>query len=190
MKRVLAVVSMLCLVLGFQNCSQSSLQSGAGSVDSSQVAISVPNQSGESSSQKVTYVEIPNISEDSSVAQKTAELSPYRLVISVQNGSIQLMDESNNVLQKRCLKSSDLQELQTILAGSSVCAVGSSAADVCAARYKAGYASLYANEKRINLGEERDSCGNGKKDLCGELADVFQNYVSHLRSGWSEMNCE
>lgn len=189
MKRVLAAVSMLCLVLGFQNCSQSSLQ-GSAEQASSQVAISVPSQNGESASQTVTYIEVPNISEDSGVAQKASELTPYRLVVSVNSGSIQLMDESNNVIEKRCLDSAQLQELQTILAGSSVCAVQASSAEVCAMKYTPGYASLYANEKRINLGEQRDSCGNGKKDLCGGLANVFQNYVSFLRSNWSEMNCQ
>nr|WP_295900074.1 hypothetical protein [uncultured Bdellovibrio sp.] len=194
MKRVLALVATLCLVLGFQNCAQNQMQSL--DMASNEVSVNLPPQSsnGESSTPtagKVTYVEIPNISEDGAVAQKASEVTPYRLVISLQSGSIQLMDDSNAVLQKRCLDSGSLQELKTILTGANICAASAPADDqICAMKYQPGYASLFVNEKRVNLGEEQDSCGRGRKDLCGALTDVFQAYVSHVKQHWTEMNCE
>lgn len=196
MKRGLALISAACLILGFQNCSQNNLQSGVGL--SQDVSITTPDLiagNGEDVSgvtSKVTFVEIPNMSEDSAVAQKASavELTPYRLVISLQSGTINLMDDRNEVREKRCLSSSSLQELKTILSGSSICAAAVQSADVCAQAYSPGYASLYADDQRIALGEKRDSCGGGQKDLCGALADVFQNYVSHVREHWAEMSCE
>ncbi|MEK2644133.1 hypothetical protein [Bdellovibrio sp. BCCA] len=199
MKRVLALVATLCLVLGFQNCAQNQMQSL--DLAASDVSVNLPPQSsnGDSSTGgssvstagKVTYVEIPNISEDGSVAQKASPVTPYRLVISLQSGSIQLMDDSNAVLQKRCLDSGSLQELKTILGGANICAASAPAEDqICAMKYQPGYASLFVNEKRVNLGEEQDSCGRGRKDLCGALTDVFQAYVSHVKQHWTEMDCE
>jgi hypothetical protein len=194
-KRGLALISAACLILGFQNCSQSNLQGGAGL--SEDVAISAPSAIGgdDTVTSKVTFVEVPNISEDSSsasqkVSASAAEVTPYRLVVSLQSGTINLMDDRNSVLEKRCLSSSALQELKTILAGSSICAAAVQASNACAQVYSPGYASLYADDERIALGERRDSCGNGQKDLCGGLADVFQNYVANLRNHWSEMSCQ
>ncbi|KYG67136.1 hypothetical protein AZI86_08990 [Bdellovibrio bacteriovorus] len=194
MKRGLALISAACLILGFQNCSQSNLQSGVGL--GQDVSITAPKNlsTGEDTSgvtAKVTFVEVPNMSDSSSAAQKASgEITQYRLVVSLQSGTINLMDNRNEVLEKRCLSSSSLQEIKTILSGSSICAAAVSAGDVCAQVYSPGYASLYADDERINLGERRDSCGHGHKDLCGSVADVFQNYISHLRNHWAEMSCE
>ncbi|WP_413613020.1 hypothetical protein [Bdellovibrio sp. HCB-110] len=194
MKRGLALIATLCLVLGFQNCAQNTMQTS--DLTANEVSVNLPPSSsnGEEASSgasgKVTYVEIPNISDEASVSGKATELTPYRLVISVQSGSIDLVDDTNAVLQKRCLDSGSLQELKTILGGASICAAANADGEICAMKYTPGYASLYVNEKRVNLGEEQDSCGKGRKDLCGALTDVFQAYVSHVKQHWTEMNCE
>jgi hypothetical protein len=184
---------MLMLVLAFQNCGRQGLQAdGTGSGD---VAVTLPQSgaaatSNEAVAAKVTYIEIPDVA-DLSAAQKAADqVGDSRLVISLQSGKIQLMDSSNNVLQQRCLASSDLGELKTILSGSKICEAQVAQDAICAMRMKMGYASLYADEKRVNLGEEMDSCGRGRKDLCGELSSVFKAYVSHVKANWTEMHCE
>ncbi|KHD89055.1 MAG: hypothetical protein OM95_05485 [Bdellovibrio sp. ArHS] len=195
MKRGLALIGILCLVLGFQNCSQSSLQ-GQGDLASNDVSINMPPQiveDGNASAPKaVTYIEIPNIADgETSFSSKAIEATPYRLVISTESGSIQLVDDANAVLENRCLSAGNLEELKTILSGSSICEAQTQDDDqICSMRYKPWYAALYVNEERVKLGEERDSCGKGRKDLCGALTDVFQAYVAHLRLHWSEMNCE
>lgn len=190
LNKFFALITMLCLVLGFQNCSKSALQNSEG-LDGNSVTVSLPSGNGSQSAAKVTYVEIPNadLSQAVSAAKASAAISSNRLVISVQSGIIQLMDDSNAVLEKRCLSSASLNELNTILSGSSVCAAKVASGDVCGMRYKEAYASLYADENRVKLGEEQDSCGTGRKDLCGEMANVFQNYVSHVKAHWLEMNC-
>lgn len=200
MKKGLAAVAVFCLVLGFQNCSQNSMH-GDDFSSSSDNIINVPapvNAGGDGSTSnstttpaKVTYVEIPNIVDSSSSSsQKAAVVSPYRLVVSTQSGSIQLMDDANDVLQTRCLSAGSLQELKNILTGASVCSKAIPDVDVCSAVYTPGYASLFADGKRVNLGESRDSCGTGRKDLCGTMTDVFQGYVAYLKAHWSEMECQ
>ncbi|AFY00196.1 hypothetical protein [Bdellovibrio bacteriovorus] len=193
-KRLALLTGTVCLILGFQNCSQNSLQTSE-MASLNDVSVALPPSGGGDSANtpaKVTYVEIPNVSDTvvEGVAAKASELGQYRLVIATDSGRIQLVDEVNTVIQERCLSAGSLSELKTILSGSSVCAAPVKSADMCAMRYKPAYASLYANETRVNLGEEKDSCGTGLKDLCGGLADVFQAYVSHVRNNWTAMNCE
>lgn len=192
-KRWAVLVGASCLILGFQNCTQSSLQDSQ-LASLNEVAVTLPGaggESGSSESAKVTYVEIPNVSENiENVAAKSSDISPYRLVIAASSGRIQLVDQMNSVLEERCLSEESLAELKNILSGSSVCAAPVQEADMCAMRYTPAYASLYANEKRVNLGEEKDSCGTGRQDLCGGLAEVFQAYVAHIRANWADMSCE
>lgn len=192
MKKVLALTAMLALVISFQNCSQSSL---SGSTEDA-VTVTLPlgnsvnSRTGGESVAAVTYIEIPNVADAIAGQQKLSDGEvDSRLVVSLQSGTIQLMDSANSVLQMRCLNSSDLEELKTILAGSKICEKQVAVDDMCAMRMKEGYASLYANEQRVKLGEEFDSCGRGRKDLCGDLATVFQNYISHVKANWADMNC-
>lgn len=189
MKRVLALGTMLMLVLAFQNCGRQGLQAdGTAGGGRGDVGVTLPL--GGSAEAKVTYIEIPNVADASSQQKVVEDFSESRLVISLQSGVIQLMDNSNNVLKQRCLPESDLGELKTILAGSKVCEAKVPSDAICSMRLKFPYASLYADEKRVNLGEEQDSCGRGRKDLCGDLANVFKAYVSHVKAHWGEMGCE
>lgn len=190
LKKFFALTTLLCLVLGFQNCSQSALQNGE-SLGTNSVAVSLPSSNQGQSSAKVTYVEIPGADQvQSASSQKAADVSANRLVVSLQTGVMQLMDDSNAVLATHCLSASSLNELNTILSGSSICDAKASSGDVCGMRYKPAYASLYADDSRVKLGEEQDSCGTGRKDLCGDMANVFQNYVSYVKAHWQEMNCQ
>lgn len=192
-KRLAVLTGTVCLILGFQNCSQNQLQTSE-MASMNDVSVSLPPvvENAEPESAKVTFVEIPNVSDmvGDGISAKASEDSRLRLVIATSTGRIQLVDEINSVLQERCLSAASLAELKAILSGSSVCQAPVQVADMCAMRYKPAYVALYANDTRVNLGEEKDSCGTGLKDLCGGLANVFQAYVSHVRNNWTEMNCE
>lgn len=190
LNKFFAVTMILCLVLGFQNCSKSALQSSE-NLGNNNVTVSLPSSGEGKTVANVTYIEIPN-AERPQDSLKISEVVPIsgRLVISLQTGVMQLVDDSNAVLEKRCLSGSSLNELNTILGGSSICATASPSSDICGMSYKPAYASLYADDTRVKLGEEQDTCGTGKKDLCGDLAPVFQAYVSYVKAHWQEMNCQ
>lgn len=192
MNRGLALVGMLGLIVAFQNCSQETLTSSAENMKATDVAITLPGENAQAA--KVSFVEIPDITANDHQAKIGASLGEeesYRLVISVDSGALQILDRANAVMDRGCLSQSDLQELKTILGGSRICQADSVAADqMCSQVYRPGYASLYADEQRISLGEQMDSCGRGKKDLCGELSNVFKAYVAHLKLNWSQMSCE
>ncbi len=195
-KRVLALGSMLVLVLAFQNCGNQGLQAGGAMGGDVKIVLPQTGSIDEGSqvpAAKVTYVEIFDVAEPSSAQQKASdEITDTRLVISVQSGKIQLMDDVNNVLETRCLSAEKLAEMNAILAGSKICAakVVRQPDQVCSMRMKRAYASLYADQQRVNLGEEFDACGTGRKDLCGELSAVFKAYVAHVKSSWADMSCQ
>ncbi len=152
---------------------------------------SLAGDDGESSTPaKVTFVEVLQHLTRFGSFTKASAITPYRLVISLQTGTIQLMDQTNVALRTRCLNNSNLHELKNILAGASVCAKSVDTSSICAAVYTPGYASLFTEGERINLGESRDSCGTGRKDLCGDLNNVFAGYIANVKQHWSEMNCQ
>lgn len=196
MKRVLALSSMLVLVLAFQNCGNQGLQPEG--ISAGDVKIVLPHSGSleeevQVPSAKVTHVEIFDVEASSVGQQKVSdEVAEARLVIAVDSGEMQLMDDMNNVLETRCLGSEKLAEMNAILAGSKICAaqISRQPEQVCSMRMKRPYASLFADQKRVNLGEEFDACGTGRKDLCGELSAVFKAYVAHVKKGWSEMHCQ
>lgn len=189
LNKFFALITILSLVLGFQNCGQSGLESG-GSLGTNKISVTLPQLGQGKAVADVTYIEIPEADQAGSSQKLSGEISTNRLVISIQTGVIQLTDDTNAVLEKRCLSAASLNELHTILGGSTVCAAAPPSSEMCGERYKPAYVSLYADEARVNLGEEQDSCGTGRKDLCGDLATVFQNYVSYVKSHYMEMNCQ
>ncbi len=189
MKKIWAVSLIVILVLSFQNCEQSA-RSGYGTLSSTGVQVGIPDQSSQSRV-TITEFEIPNVADSAGVSSKSTEgFGPYRLLVSLENGELELLDSDNNILQKRCLSESELSEGKTILADSKICETKVQSDLVCGMRFKYAYASLYSEDQRVALGEEQDTCGRGKKDLCGGLAKVFQAYVSHIRANWAQMNCE
>lgn len=192
MNKGLALVGMLGLIVAFQNCSQETLTSSSNDFNSNEVAVTLPGD--EKQSAKITFVEIPDLPVAESMAKLGQSLrneeEAFKLVISVESGALQILDQGNAVMDKGCLSSSDLEELKSILGGSRICKSQASQQEICAQIYKPGYAALYADDDKISLGEERDSCGNGKQDLCGELSSVFQAYVAHIKNNWSKMSCE
>ncbi|MGZ3771145.1 MAG: hypothetical protein ACXVCA_15120, partial [Bdellovibrio sp.] len=191
LNKFFTIVIVLFLLLGFQNCSQSNLSGGAGSAGVS--SFSPPSEKNGVAVTNVSYIEIPNAEPTTATAlsQKMDSSSSQRLMVSPQTGKIQLVDDADSVLAERCLSSADLNELNTILSSSSVCsAPAAPSSEICGMSYKPAYASLVADNTSFDLGEEKDSCGTGKKDLCGDLASVFQNYVAYVKAHFQEMACK
>lgn len=177
-----------CLVVGFQNCAQNGLNSQLGSGDFASQAPSADAEFLESTPE-VTFVEIPQYQ----VAGKTASLASAletRLVISTATGRIQLMDSKNSVHGVACLNFDDFNKFKKSIEGSAICAAGVTEAEICAMRYKPPYAVLFTGaQERISLGEELNSCGRGKVDLCGDIKQDFQAIIQHIELNWKSMAC-
>ncbi len=186
-KRLSLVIGSLCLIIGFQNCAQQ----GADGVSDISGGSSVVLSSTEAS--KISYVEVPAAVSSIQDLQKTSSASvasDARLLVSPKTGVIHIVDSLNNKLDEKCLSSDDLARLQELLANASVCQMPVAKADVCATKYTPAYASLVLGQSRVSLGEERDSCGYGRQEICGELGDVFKTFVSYVRSSYSQMECQ
>ncbi|WP_413576867.1 hypothetical protein ACLVWU_02135 [Bdellovibrio sp. HCB290] len=165
-----------CLILGFQNCSQSNLSATELSAPSTHVVL--PSDSKSDESIAITSLEIP-------VPQGV-------LSVDAKTGRIQLIDRNLSVLEESCLQPSEVAELQSYLKTSNVCGKPAPEEDVmCAQSYNAGYATLILGEQKLNLGESYDSCGRGYKDICGEQASQsFRGLIAYIQKNYHGMLCE
>ncbi|MBO9666747.1 MAG: hypothetical protein J7501_08015 [Bdellovibrio sp.] len=178
-KNWMVVIAGCCLILGFQNCSQSGLSQGDfASLDVHAVTPSVG--SGEESSedaQAITSVEIP--------------FGQNKLRVQADSGRIDLFDSAGQLVEEGCLGSVELSELQSYIKPYNICGAPAQDADrVCAQTYTAGYASLVMGQQRMNLGEMFDSCGSGYKDLCGDQAQSFRGLVAYMQKNFYSLNCQ
>lgn len=179
-----------CLVVGFQNCAQNgaNLSADLGSGDLASQAPSADAAFLESTPE-VTFVEIPQYQTLGKTSSLTDSLEK-RLVISTATGRIQLMDSKNAVHGVACLNFDDFSKFKKSIEGSAICAAGVTDAEICAMRYKPPYAVLFTGaQERISLGEELNSCGRGKVDLCGDIKKDFQEIIQHIELNWKSMAC-
>ncbi|WP_340598591.1 hypothetical protein [Bdellovibrio sp. GT3] len=165
-----------CLILGFQNCSQSNLSASELPSPSSHVV--TPALGADAESSAITSVEVPVPQGILSIDSKT--------------GRIQVIDSSQSVIEESCLQPADLAELQSYLKAGSICGKPVPEEDVmCAQSYSAGYVSLILNDQKMNLGESYDSCGRGYKDICDEqVAQSFRGLVAYIQKNFHGMLCE
>lgn len=185
-KRLSLVIGSLCLILGFQNCSQQNNLSEEGSLGAASGALASPADAS-----KITYVEIMESPLVPTVSNKVGSVSAEsRLLISPKTGEIHAVDSLNKVLDTKCLSAADLATLNQILNSASICKMPVTKADMCATRYIPAYAALVLGQERINLGEQRDSCGYGRQEICGSLGEVFRDFVSHVRENIDNMKCQ
>lgn len=187
-KRLSLVVFSFCLMLGFQNCARTGTTDML-SVDSMETVIFDSHGSDD-----LSYVEVPANAEETTVWKKVAGQTvlkgDQRLLISPKSGDIYLVDNMNTDLGKHCLSPDDHRRLQEILANISVCQMPIEKAEICAARYVPAYASLVFGDNRVSLGEQRDSCGYGRQEICGQQSDIFKSFVSYVRANFTDMSCE
>lgn len=195
MKKLYPILAAFVVTLGFQNCSPHSMDSGLIGGDSSLTFgdTSLPSMAGASDSilNEAQLLEIPQVSFSSDKGlEKTSSSEAYTLRINLSTGAIELVDRGDSsVLASRCLSLNSRDEVMAILRSSQLCEQGRSD-KLCAQRYTPEYANLVANGKVIPLGEEFDSCGSGKKDLCGDSASVLKGFIGFVKSNWQDMTCE
>jgi hypothetical protein len=179
LKNWMVVIVGCCLILGFQNCSQSGLSQGDfASLDVHAVTPSV-GSGGESSEDTpaITSVEIP--------------FGQGVLRVQADSGRIDYVDGSGQVAERSCLGAAELNELQSYLKPYNLCGAAAKDPEVmCAQTYTEGYVSLVMGQQRMNLGEKFDSCGSGFKDFCGDQAQSFRGLVSFIQKNFYSMSCQ
>lgn len=172
MKKIVGIVGALCLILGFQNCSQSALTSepdaGASGAPSTKV--------GELES--VSLVELTS-----------SEASQW--ILDVESGEIRYTSSQGQVSARRCLSDDDKAELKALLEGASICKSEVPKDAICTMEYSPGYAILVSDSaERTALGEKLDGCGRGAKEICGVKGTAFKAFLAHLAQDIDSMQCE
>ncbi len=176
MKKIAALVGTVCLIIGFQNCSQSNLSPDG-------LDASLTGAGGESG--KVTVI-APVVA----IELSSAESSQW--VIDISSGEIRYTSGKGEVSATRCLSSEDHASLKKILEEAKVCEASKAPADrICSQVYTSGYATLNSEDtKRVVLGESRDGCGSGQKELCGDQGEALRAFLNHVSQNLSNMVCQ
>lgn len=168
-KKAVVITSFICLILGFQNCSQSSL-SGTSDLNSS-------------SSEKVESLE--SVSKVELVSHDESQW-----VLDVNSGQINYTSRSGVVSATRCLSQSEQAELKSIFENASICAKEVSEGVICSQQYSAGYAVLVSDAERVALGEKLNGCGAGQKEICGIKGASFKAFLTHIANNIDSMVCQ
>jgi len=199
MKKLSTLAIFTCLILGFQNCSQSGLSTG-GSADSAFKGDSSGDAELDPSSlSEVSTVEIPYSTNSIAVndsgeglreARKSGSVSNDRLVVDLASGKISLLNAQGQAVAETCLDDSRLEEMKSYLSSSSICEAEVESNVACTQVYEQGYASLASEAGRLNLGESLDGCGRGYKDFCGSVASSFKGLVESIKQNWQQLSCQ
>jgi hypothetical protein len=169
-KKAVVITSFICLILGFQNCSQSNL---SGSDPNTGLTEKVE------SLESVSQVEL--VSNDES-----------QWVLEVSSGQIKYTSRRTGAVSAtRCLSERDQDELKSIFENASICAKESSEGAICTMVYSPGYAVLVSDKSdRVALGAKVNGCGDGQKEICGVKGASFKAFLSHVSSDIDSMVCQ
>lgn len=199
MKKLTMALSLLIVIVGFQNCgkqlndlqmnainNQNASSSGnsnlSGAVDSSQDSIKL---------KQMTAIEIPLASNIYSLdaAQKTDSAS--KLLLSIESGYISVLDSAGQVASYACLKPEEVTELRSIIAMSRVCQVQQVDPNrMCTMIVKMPYASLYNEVEKLPLGQALDGCGTGAKVLCGDQDQMLRAFLESVKVNYPNRKCK
>lgn len=171
LKKAVVITSFICLILGFQNCSQSSLSPEGNS------SLNGGSSEKVESLESVSKVEL--VSHDAS-----------QWVLDVDSGRINYTSRTGVVSATRCLSEDDQSELKSIFENASICAKEVSDGVICTQQYSAGYAVLVSDADRVALGERLNGCGAGQKEICGVKGASFKAFLAHVANDIDSMVCQ
>ncbi len=100
--------------------------------------------------------------------------------------------DSSELTETRCLTEGLKNELQSLLAASSVCEKPDAAHDtekICAAVITPAYANLETESEVYSLGSATDSCGSNSVDLCGSESESLKGYIKNLDNQIQNLKC-
>lgn len=186
-----AVFAAVVVAVGFQNCSPSSMDSGFDMMGSD-IAIGTGKTANLGANtlnvdlRDTSTLEVLHPLEAPTAPDSTT--NDQKIVVELHQGVIQIKSSDGSLVAERCLPSNLQQEIAAVLHASRLCE-NQVTESICAQRYQEGYATIVVNGFATSLGEKRDSCGTGTKDLCGESSAAFKGIVKYIRSSWSTFDC-
>jgi hypothetical protein len=170
MKKMVPVFLAAGLVLiGFQNCSQST--SGESSLSNS------------SSSLKI---EDPVLAEALSIDIMTQQNQSVSL--DLKTG--EMKQDLSGVVVKKCLPDSVRAEILDVLQNSNLCEYPAPASEsICLQVYSPAYAEIFWTDKAVKVGEMYSSC-HKDIDLCGQDSQLLRGLLRNVVSRWNEWSCD
>jgi hypothetical protein len=180
MKRSLSlIVFMTILVFSFQNCS------------SNNFATSTLAENGATSSNKSGTM-VPTTDFNKFVIWDNEH--QQILDVDLQNGEMIAFEDYGSVRgEKYCLTPSELSEVRTIIASSSVCVPdieekAEQEQQMCAMLYQYPYASLANKQDEYRLGEKTSGC-DVPSDLCGDQGPMLKNFTTFVIRNLEQKKC-
>lgn len=164
------------LILGFQNCQKANWNQ--------ETSVSINTPAGFN---KIAASDYPVLQMWDYSAGRTFD-------VDVASGRIGVyLEYGNQRDQDRCLTAEQLQELQALVADAEVCQPVSTPDQYlsrqCTQEYRAPYAVLAAGGETLRLGEKTNGC-DVPTDLCGDKADVLQDFVRRMLASVDQQACQ
>ena len=111
---------------------------------------------------------------------------------SILRSEFKVSSENSDLVEILCLTSELKNELQSILASSSICKKTDDTQDpnlICAAVILPAYATLQTEVEAYDLGAATNSCGSNSVDLCDSEASLLKGFTKHLDSQLQNLKC-
>lgn len=179
MKKWTIIIFSFFLILGFQNCQKANWN---------------PDQAASPSAAGAQTTYEKAAAADYPVLQMWDYTGGRIFEVDVATGHIAVYLEYGNQRDTdRCLTAAQNQELQAIIKDAEVCKPVNSPEQFlnreCTQEYRAPYAVLVAGADTLRLGEKTNGC-DVPTDLCGDKADVLQDFVRRTLDSVDQQACQ
>jgi hypothetical protein len=194
MKRWIFPLIIGCLLVSFQNCARTAVDSTTGQIQTmSENSVSTLNPSD------AQTVEVPNsatvdsqVSKVSAKASSDSLFSSYNLSIHPKTGIVDVLEADGSVSPDTqfCLRSAQIAQLEDLLTQAKLCeAQDQSHGDVaCSMDYHSPYAKLHFSDRDVVLGERYSGCNKGP-DLCGAQSTQMQAFLKNVTDNLASLTC-
>ena len=189
-----SILLLVAVVLfGYQNCSQDYKNSWDGNYSNTNKATSGTTQTqqpAKSFADKVSFFVQPNTTLSKTADSISFPTEPNKLVIDLFTGVMEEITYNNQFVNRYCLPSAILQNMNSLLEQKLICKKGSLATDqICAQVMKMPYAALIKGSDVLELGMATDSCGSNSVDLCEDGSDLLKSLNQKIQKEKSTYIC-
>lgn len=194
MKRWTFLLITGCLLVSFQNCARTAIDTTTGQIQTmSESSVSNLNPAD------AQTLEVPSsMAIDSAVSKISAKAASeelfisYNLSVHPKTGVIDVLRPDGSVSpdSQFCLQSGQIAELEDLLTQARLCEAQdhSSENTGCTMDYHSPYAKLHFSDRSVVLGERYSGCYKGP-DLCGEQSQKLQAFLKTITESLPSLSC-